>query len=64
MLVAVVADKTALTDPLAYTFLAARIAQSTVHLISTSAIAINIRFTAFAVQMTIAAYWFFKLIAV
>ena len=61
MLLAVVAGKAHVTDPLAYAFLAARIAQSLIHLASTSPIAVTARFTAFTVQMGIAIYWAVKL---
>ena len=62
MLVAVVAGKANLTDPLAYTMLAARIIQSVIHLASTSPAAVTARFTAFAVQMGVAVYWAIKLL--
>jgi uncharacterized MAPEG superfamily protein len=62
LLVAVVAGKAHVTDPLAYLFLAARIVQSSIHLLSTSAPAVTARFTAFAVQMGIAAYWAARLL--
>ena len=61
MLLAVVAGKSNVTDPLAYALLAARIVQSTVHLASTSSPAVIARFTAFAVQMGIAVYWAIQL---
>ncbi|KQW22825.1 MAPEG family protein [Afipia sp. Root123D2] len=57
LLVALVLDKTASTDGLALWFLGARIIQSTIHLISTSALMVSARFTAFAVQMAIGVYW-------
>lgn len=57
MLVAMVAGRSSVTDPLAYLFLAMRIAQSVIHLCSVSASAVTLRFSAFAVQMTIGAYW-------
>jgi uncharacterized MAPEG superfamily protein len=57
MLVAVLAGRSAITDPLAYLLLAARIVQSIVHLSSVSAPAVTIRFAAFAVQLGIAIYW-------
>lgn len=57
MFVALVTDRSALTDPLAYVFLAARILQSLIHLCSVSAPAVTLRFSAFAVQMAIAVYW-------
>ena len=63
MLIAVVSERTAITDPLAYAFLAARIFQSLVHLSSLSVTAVTIRFLAFAVQMGIAVYWTIRLLA-
>ncbi len=64
MVVAVLAGKSNITDPLAYVMLAARIVQSTIHLASTSSVAVSARFVAFAVQMGIAIYWAVKLYAV
>ncbi len=64
MILAVVAGKSSITDPLAYVLLAARIAQSIIHLVSTSSVAVTARFTAFAVQMGIAIYWAVKFHAV
>ena len=61
MVLAVVAGKAHVTDPLAYVFLGARIVQSVIHLASTSPVAVSARFTAFAVQMGIAIYWAVKL---
>jgi uncharacterized MAPEG superfamily protein len=57
LIVAVLAGKSGVTDALAYPFLIARIAQSCIHLVSTSATAVTLRFSAFAVQMGIAVYW-------
>lgn len=62
MLIAVVAGKSAVTDPLAYVFLAARILQSVIHLCSLSALAVTLRFSAFAVQMAIGVYWAVRLV--
>ena len=62
MLIAVVAGKSAVTDPLAHVLLAARIVQSLIHLSSLSAIAVSLRFTAFAVQLGIAIYWAARLL--
>lgn len=62
MLIAVVAGKSAVTDPLAYVFLAARILQSVIHLCSLSALAVTFRFSAFAVQMAIGVYWAVRLV--
>ena len=61
MLVAVLAGKAAITDPLAFIFLGARILQSAIHLSSVSALAVTLRFAAFAVQMGIGVYWAFRL---
>lgn len=57
MLLAVVADRSAVTDPLAWVLLGARVVQSLIHLASTSPAAVTARFTAFAVQMAIAVWW-------
>ena len=62
MLVAVVAGRATVTDPLAWVLLGARIVQSLIHLVSTSPAAVTARFTAFAVQMAIAVYWVFGLL--
>jgi hypothetical protein len=61
--VALMLEKTAATDGLALWLLAARVVQSTVHLVSTSAPAVSLRFTAFAVQMAIGVYWVAALIS-
>lgn len=63
MLVALVSERTAVTDPLAYAFLAARGLQSVIHLASVSAAAITLRFTFFAVQMAIGVAWAWGLLA-
>jgi len=57
LLIATVSGKPAITDPLAYAFLAARVLQSLIHLSALSATAVTLRFTAFAVQMGIAVVW-------
>ena len=62
MLIAAVAGRSAVTDPLAYVLLAARILQSVIHLSSLSALAVTLRFSAFAVQMAIAVYWAVRLL--
>jgi len=64
MLVAAVADRTVITDPLAPVLLGARVAQSLVHLASVSSLAVTMRFTAFVVQLAIAATWAVRLLAV
>lgn len=57
LVVALLADRAALTDPLAPWLLAARLAQSLIHLASLHPMAVTLRFTAFSVQMGIAAWW-------
>jgi len=57
MLLAIATHRTAVTDPLATVLVAARAVQSTIHLASTSATAVTLRFAAFAVQLAIAAWW-------
>ena len=61
--IAIMTSRTGITDPLASWFLGARIAQSIIHLVSISPIAVSLRFTAFAVQMAIGVYWSWKLMA-
>jgi uncharacterized MAPEG superfamily protein len=61
MLLAVVAGKSNVTDPLAMWLIGARIIQTSIHLASTSPAAVTARFTAFAVQVGIAVYWALKL---
>ena len=63
LLVSIVTERTAMTDPLAYVFLACRVFQSLVHLTSLSATAVSLRFTAFACQTAIGLYWAFMLLA-
>lgn len=63
LVVALLTGNASITDPLAPWLLGARIFQSCVHLISTSPMAVTIRFTAFAVQMGIAAWWCARLLA-
>lgn len=63
LLAAMITDRTAVTDPLAPWLLAARVVQSGVHLASLSVLAVNLRFTAFAVQVAIAVYWTWALLA-
>jgi uncharacterized MAPEG superfamily protein len=62
LLLAAVAGNTAATDPLAFVLLGARLVQSIIHLASTSATAVTLRFLAFTVQMAIAVYWVVRLI--
>lgn len=62
LVIAVLAGQTAVTDPLAPVLLGARVVQSLIHLASLSVMAVNLRFSAFAVQMLIALYWAFALL--
>ena len=62
LVIAALAGQTAITDPLALVLLGARVVQSLIHLASLSVIAVNLRFSAFAVQMLIALYWAFALL--
>ncbi|MDF3126163.1 MAPEG family protein [Rheinheimera sp. 1928-s] len=62
-IVALLTEQTAVTDPLAYLFLAARIAQSLAHLLSLHVMAVNLRFVFFSVQLVLGFYWAVKLIS-
>lgn len=57
MLLAIATGHTDITDKLAMIVLYARIAQSVVHIISTSVPMVMLRATLFSVQMVIFAYW-------
>lgn len=59
--IAIMTSKTEITDGLAFWLLGARIVQSIIHLISTSPLAVSMRFTAFAVQLVIGVYWSLRL---
>ncbi|MFV3334836.1 MAPEG family protein [Pseudomonas sp. NY15437] len=61
LLYAMVTQQTLVTDPLAPTLLVARIVQSLVHLLSTSALAVWVRFAAFFVQLIILIWWLLRL---
>ncbi len=63
MLVALVTGRGGLTDPLAPVLLGARVIQSTIHVASLSNVAVTLRFSAFAVQMAVGAYWCWRLLA-
>ena len=62
MLIALAAGRTDVTDGLAWVMFGARIVQSTIHLASLSELAVKARFTAFAVQMCIGAWWSWALL--
>ncbi len=57
MLYAIATDQTAITDGLATVLIGARLAQSLVHLVSTSMIAVLVRFVFFFVQVCVVGYW-------
>lgn len=57
LLYAIATQNTAVTDPLAYVFLGARIAQSLTHLVSASRQAVTIRFAFYLVQIGLLLYW-------
>jgi uncharacterized MAPEG superfamily protein len=61
--IAMMTSRTGVTDATAPWFLGARIVQSIIHLISTSPIAVSLRFAAFAAQMAIGVYWAWNLMA-
>lgn len=61
LLYAIATGQTAITDPLAFAFLGARIAQSLTHLLSTANFFVLIRFAFFAAQVTILGWWILKL---
>lgn len=61
VLVAATTGQQAVTDGLAYWFLAARVAQTTTHLISATAMFATIRASFFAVQLAILVTWLIKL---
>ena len=61
MLYAIATGQTGITDGLAYALIGARIAQSLVHLVSTSQPAVLLRFALFIVQIGIVVIWLVKL---
>jgi len=63
LIVALLTSRAGITDPLAPWLLAARLVQSSVHTISTNVPAAYLRFLAFVVQVVIAVYWTWALLA-
>jgi uncharacterized MAPEG superfamily protein len=57
LVVALLAERPDITDPLAPWLMAARLLQSLAHLASTSIPAVMVRFAAFSVQLGIAVVW-------
>jgi uncharacterized MAPEG superfamily protein len=62
LLVALLTNRAGVTDALAPWLLLARLLQSSIHLASTSILAANLRFFAFAIQIAIAGYWLWELL--
>ena len=62
LLLALATDTQRLTDPLALVVLVSRLGQSIVHLLSTSVMAVLVRFTFFLVQVLISVYWALRFI--
>lgn len=63
LVVAIAVGHTEVTDPLAPWLMLARVIQSSIHLASLSVVAVNARFTFFALQIAIAVYWAWALLA-
>ena len=59
--IAIMTSRTGVTDAVAFWLLGARIVQSVIHLTSTSAMAVSLRFAAFAIQLAISIYWSWRL---
>ena len=61
LLYAMLAGQTTITDPLAYCLLGARLLQSCVHMLSTSALFVWLRFASYLVQVLILVWWLLRL---
>jgi len=57
LILALVSQSTDITHSLALTLLVSRIAQSTIHMISTGVMAVQLRFCFFLIQLVICFYW-------
>lgn len=57
LILSLLTDLTQITDGLALVAVAARVGQSLVHLVSTSVMAVNVRFAFFLAQLVIWVYW-------
>ena len=62
LIVALLTNRAAVTDGLAFWLFGARVVQSSIHMISTSVMAANLRFLAFLVQIVICIYWLWALL--
>lgn len=64
LLFAIVTGHTAITNPTAFWLLAARIAQSVVHLVSISSPMILVRFFFYLIQFLLVVYWVVRMLVV
>jgi uncharacterized MAPEG superfamily protein len=62
MLLALTTGLSEITDGLALWILGARLAQSIVHIASTSPVAVNLRFLFFGVQLGVVGYWLWMMV--
>jgi uncharacterized MAPEG superfamily protein len=62
-LAASLAGRTTVTDPLALWLLLARIGQSITHIVSTSVLAVQVRFAFYLAQIAILGWWAIRLLA-
>ena len=62
LVVATLTDLSSVTDDLSLLLFGARVLQSVVHLVSTSAVAVTIRFGFFLVQLGIEVWWAYRLL--
>jgi len=62
LLLAIATGNNAITDGFAYYFIGARVLQSLTQLISSSSVAVNIRFTFFIIQFVIGIVWVMEFI--
>ncbi len=63
LILALVTNSTGITNSLALTVLVCRIAQSTIHLLSTSVVAVQARFAFLLAQYVICFYWAIQFLA-
>lgn len=62
MLLALATDSAVISNTLALVVLGARIVQSSIHIASTSNLAVILRFVFFLIQVAICAYWLFSIL--
>ena len=63
LVVALLTNRTGITDALAVWLLFARLLQSSIHAVSTNVLASWLRFFAFAIQIAVAVHWLWELLA-